>query len=223
MPLVLPGEEVSLNEPGRTFARHHHLSGYAALVVSGACNEAGDRGRFRACAGDVLVHLAFEAHQDQIGSAGAKIINFPIEEIPSHPFGFVADLDSVVRLHERDPAAAAQFLREQFGAHPGPNCDWPDLLARELSLPNPRRLDDWAELHELNPSSLSRGFKRAYGVTPKRYRFEQMVSRAARELRESFEGLSRIAAGTGFADQAHMTRAMAQLFGITPQRLRRLS
>ncbi len=223
MPLVFPGEEVSLNEPGRTFARHHHLKGYAALIVCGACNEAGDRGRFRAFAGDVLVHLAFEAHQDQIGPAGAKIINFPIEEMPSSPFGFVADLNSVVRLHERDTAAAAQLLLDQFGAHGGPNCDWPDLLARELSLPNPRRLDDWAELHGLNPNSLSRGFRRAYGVTPKRYRFEQAVSRAAREMGESFEALSMIAAGNGFADQAHMTRAMAQLFGVTPRRLRTLS
>ena len=32
-----------------------------------------------------------------------------------------------------------------------------------------------------------------------------------------------IAAAAGFADQAHMTRAMVQLFGLTPRRLRRLS
>jgi len=223
MPLVLPGEEVSLNEPGRAFARHHHLRGYAALIVSGSCDEAGDRGRFRAGIGDVLVHLSFEAHQDRIGPAGAKIINFGLDEALPYAFGSVADVDAIVRLQERDPMAAAELFRKQVTPRPRRNYDWPDLLAHQLSCKEPARLDQWAERHGLNPSSLSRGFRLAYGVTPKRYRFEQMVSRAARSTRETGERLSMIAAASGFADQAHMTRAMAQLFGITPRRLRALS
>jgi AraC-like DNA-binding protein len=223
MPLVFPGEEVSLNEPGRAFARHHHFKGYAALIVSGACDEAGDRGRFRARAGDVLVHLPFEAHQDRIGPAGARIINFELDEPLGHAFGFVSDLDSVVRLQERDPIAATELLKTQFAPHADHHGDWPDLLALELSRAEPTRLDRWAELHNLNASSLSRGFRLAYGITPKRFRVEQMVSRAARNARETDDRLSMVAAATGFADQAHMTRAMAQLFGVTPNRLRRLS
>ncbi|HEY7007278.1 MAG TPA: helix-turn-helix transcriptional regulator [Sphingomicrobium sp.] len=223
MPLVLPGEEVSLNEPGRRFARHHHLKAYAALIVSGSCDEAGDRGRFRANAGDVLVHLAFEAHQDRIGPRGAKIINFEIDDPAAGAFGHVADLDAIVRLHESDPVAAGELLGEQFAPHSKADTDWPDLLAEELTRAEPARLDRWAELHGLNPSSLSRGFRLAYGVSPKRFRLEQMVSRAARSARESGEGLSMVAAASGFADQSHMTRAMAELFGVTPGRLRRLS
>ena len=223
MPLVLPGEEVSLNEPGRHFARHHHLKGYAALIVTGSFDEAGDRGRFRACAGDVLVHRCFEAHQDRIGAAGAKIINFRLDKAPLEPFGFLTDIDSIVRAHERDPIAAAEFLGAQFVPHARGEGDWPDLLAQELSKAEPMRLERWAGLHGFNPSSLSRGFRLAFGVTPKRYRFEQMASRAARSSRETGEGLSIIAASSGFADQAHMTRAIAQLFGVTPSRLRRMS
>ena len=223
MPIVLPGEEISLNEPGRTFDRHHHLKGYAALIVSGSCDEAGDRGRFRARAGDVLVHLSFEAHRDRIGAAGARIINFELDEQLGSAFGFVRDLDAIVRLQERDPVAARELLAEEFEPHRGDDRDWPDLLALELSRAEPTRLDRWAEAHGLNPSSLSRGFRLAFGVTPKRYRFEQMVSRAARSACESVEGLSMVAAASGFADQAYMTRAMGQLFGITPKQLRRLS
>ena len=223
MPLVLPGEEVSLNEPGRTFARHHHLRAYAALIVSGSCDEAGDRGRFRACTADVLVHVSFEAHQDRIGPRGARIVNFELDEPPCGPFGFVADVDAIARLHERDPHAAVNLLRQQFTVHAKREGDWPDLLARELSRDEPSRLDHWADMHGLNPSSLSRGFRLAYGVTPKRYRFEQMASRAARSTRETREALSMIAAASGFADQSHMTRAMGQLFGVTPKRLRRMS
>lgn len=222
MPLVLPGEEVSLNEPGRQFARHHHLKGYAALIVSGSCDEAGDRGRFRAGAGDVLIHLAFEAHRDRIGPRGARIINFEIDTAGAPAFGSVADLDSIVRLNECDPVAAGGLLTEQLEPNAEPKPDWPDLLARELSRAEPRRLDHWAELHGLNPGSLSRGFRLAYGLTPKRYRFEQMVSRAARSARETPEPLSMVAAASGFADQAHMTRAMGQLFGVTPRQLRGL-
>lgn len=223
MPLVLPGEEVSLNAPGRTFARHHHLKAYAALIVSGSCDEAGDRGRFRAREGDVLVHLAFEAHQDRIGPRGASIVNFCVDQPLGAAFGAVADLDCVIRTHERDPAGAAALLREQFRARPQPDWDWPDRLAHRLRDPAPIRLGNWAEEQGLNAASLSRGFKLAYGVTPKRYRFEQMVSRAARGARESLDTLSSIAADSGFADQAHMTRAMVQMFGVSPLRLRRLS
>jgi AraC-like DNA-binding protein len=223
MPLVHPGQEVSLNDPGRRFERHHHLKPYAALIVSGSCDEAGDRGRFRAVAGDVLVHLAFEAHGDQIGPAGAKIINVALDDIADSAFGFVSDLDLIVRAHERDPLCASEMLRDQFSPYARSARDWPDLLADHLSQPDPISLGDWADARGLNPSSLSRGFKLAYGITPKRYRFEQMVSRTARAMCETGDRLSMIAAIGGFADQAHMTRATAELFEFTPTKLRDLS
>jgi AraC-like DNA-binding protein len=223
MPLVRPGQEVSLNAPGRRFARHHHLKPYAALLVGGCCDEAGDRGRFRASAGDVLVHLAFEAHQDRIGAAGATIINLALDGDVRDAFGHVRDPDSVIRAYESDPLAASEILREQFTPHAKRADDWPDMLAEHLRDSEPMPLEQWAELRGLNPPSLSRGFKLAYGITPKRYRFEQMVSRAARTLRDTGDALSMVAAATGFADQAHMTRAMAGMFGFSPGRLRKLS
>ena len=223
MPLVHPGQEVSLNEPGRTFARHHHLKPYAALLVSGSCNEAGDRGRFRASAGDVLVHLGFEAHQDHIGHKGAKFINFALDCEIGPAFGFVRDPDAIMRAQERDALAASEMLREQFTVYATADRDWPDLLAEHLAQPDPIPLQQWAAEYGVHPASLSRGFSLAYGVTPKRYRFEQMASRAARTVRNSGDGLSSIAATSGFADQAHMTRAMAQLFELTPGHLRKLS
>ncbi len=223
MPLVHPGHEVSLNEPGRTFTRHHHLKPYAAVLVSGSCDEAGDRGRFRATAGDVLVHLGFEAHQDQIGPKGATIINLALDCGVGAAFGFVRDPDSIVRANERDPLAASEMLREQFRPYATFDRDWPDLLAEHLAQADPLPLERWAAGCGVHPASLSRGFKLAYGITPKRYRFEQMASRAARPVRDSRDHLSMIAATSGFADQAHMTRAMAQLFELTPGRLRQLS
>lgn len=222
MPLVLPGQEASLNEPGRIFPRHHHLRGYAALLIEGSCEEAGDCGRFRLGPGDVLLHRPFEAHQDRIGPQGARFINFALPEGSSAMFGHVLDLDAIMRAHERDPREAATMLLDQIRPFPGPPEDWPDRLARMLRRPKRMRLDEWAEHHSLNPASLSRGFQRSYGVTPKRYRLEQLASRAARRMRESCEPLSAVASECGFADQAHMTRAFRLLFGVTPRMLRAL-
>ena len=224
MPLVFPGEEVSLNEPGRTFARHHHLKGYAALIVCGACNEAGDRGRFRAFAGDVLVHLAFEAHQDQIGPAGAKIINFPIEEMPELP----------LRLRRRSrfrraPSRAGYCCRRPTLARSVRRARWSQLrlarLARARALASqskaPRRLGRASRTEsELTQPRVQAGLRRNAEEIP--FRTDRSAGRLGK-CGESFEALSMIAAGTGFADQAHMTRAMAQLFGVTPRRLRTLS
>jgi AraC-like DNA-binding protein len=222
MPLVLPGHEVSLNEPGRVFDRHHHLSAYAALLVDGACDEAGDRGRFSLRPGDVICHEPFEAHRDWIGSIGAKFLNFVLPPRSAAAFGHVRDLDGIVLAYRRDPREAAARLLAEVEPYPHAEGDWPDLLAASLAH-GPTRLDEWADRHGLNPSSLSRGFKLAYGVTPKRYRLEQMASSAGRRIRATAAPLSMIAAETGFADQAHMTRALTGLFGVTPRRLRSLS
>ena len=46
--------------------RHVHKRAYAALVLSGGYEEAGDSGRHRVQAGNVVLHEAFEAHLDRI-------------------------------------------------------------------------------------------------------------------------------------------------------------
>ena len=221
MPLVLPGGESALNDPGSRFDRHHHVRPYAALVVHGSCEEAGDRGRYRAQAGDVLIHSAFDGHRDEIGARGAVFINFALDEPLPGWFGRIRDLDAIVRAYGRDSAEAAALLAEQFhplDVSPG---DWPDLLARELAGDTRISLMHWAERHHLHPASLSRGFRQAFGVSAKRYRLERIASRAARRIRRGSEPLSAVAASCGFADQAHMTRAIAALFGQTPRSLRR--
>ena len=222
MPLVLPGHEVGLNAPGRVFDRHHHLSAYAALLIDGTCDEAGDHGRFRLRPGDVVFHEPFEAHLDIIGSRGARFLNFVLPGRIGPMFGRVRDLDAIVSAYQRAPDEAAELLLAQVEQYPISAGDWPDLLASDLARGSPIRLNQWAECHGLNASSLSRGFRLVYGVTPKRYGFEQSASRAARRLRDTREPLSAIAAAIGFADQSHMTRAIRALFGVTPRQLRAL-
>lgn len=201
--------------------RHRHHHGYAAIVLSGGYVEAGDRGRFRAVPGHVLFHKAYEAHWDCFGPGGAEVLNVPLEVEHEFAAGRCADPDSIVRLAESDLRLAAAALARDCVQQELPYADWPDLLARDLGGSDRFRLDEWADAHGLHPASVSRGFRLAYGVSPKRFRLEQMAARAARNIRTSDSALSTVAADAGFADQAHMTRALVGLFGATPRQLRR--
>jgi AraC-like DNA-binding protein len=220
MGAVPPGSEISRERTARHVPRHHHVTPYAALVLRGGYVEAGDRGRFRAEAGDVLLHDGFEFHQDHFSTAGADILNLPLARTHSASFGRVADPDSIVRQAELDALEAVAMLLERFTPVSARLDDWPDRLAADLRADRVASLSDWADAAGLAPSSVSRGFRLAYGVSPQRYRSELRAGRAARALRETWAGLADIAAATGFADQPHLTRTLGRTFGCSPARLR---
>lgn len=216
--LVACGAEAERAWGGQRIDRHHHEAPYAALVLRGGYVEAGDRGRVRAEAGDVLLHFAFEGHFDMIGTTGAEILNLPLPSVPDYSFGRCADPDAIARIAERDPASAARYLVSLTTSMPIAMSDWPDMLAARLATGHPVRLDAWAADHGLTPSALSRGFRLAYGVSPKRFRLEQRAAGAARAIRQGAK-LSDTAFATGFADQPHMTRTVSALFGRPPAQL----
>lgn len=222
MPLVLPGQEVRFNEPRKSFPRHHHLTAYAAVLIEGECEEAGDHGRFSARPGDIFAHRPFEGHADRIGGQGAVFINIGLRaELPA-AFGRVRDLDAFVRACERDLSEGEWILHQQFIPN-RPAADWPDLLARDLAKDTGESLGAWAADHGLSPASVSRGFRLAYGTSPKRYRLEQMARKAALELLRRKDSLADVAVAAGFADQPHMTRTLSALFDLTPGALRGIS
>jgi AraC-like DNA-binding protein len=66
---------------------------------------------------------------------------------------------------------------------------------------------------------VSRGFASAYGVSPKRYRAERRASRAAQAIAAGEGSFVMLALDLGFADQSHMSRAVARLTGLAPRRL----
>lgn len=218
--LIPPGAEISRERTARRVARHHHIAPYAAVVLRGGYLEAGDGGRFQAGAGDVLVHDAFDAHQDQFGSTGADILNVPLTAPPGVRYARISDPDGLVRAVRRDPIEAAALLIEQLLAGGGPMNDWPDLLAEDLRRDRVGSLAGWAAVHGLAPSSVSRGFRLAYGVSPQRYRSDHRAARAARAIRAAGESLAAIAADSGFADQPHMNRTVKRAFGYSPSSLR---
>jgi AraC-like DNA-binding protein len=200
------------------FPRHRHATAYAAIVVSGGYQEAGERGRYNVVVGDVLIHDTFEPHCDRFTGASV-ILNLQLP--PSHKFsaahGRVRDLNRLVRCAERNDGGAAIVLAEEFVTSDSRNAeDWPDLLAADLCAQPTLRLTVWAEEYGLAPETISRGFFRAYGVTPARFRAEARTRRAWQILMAGGTALTALALQTGFSDQAHMTRAMHALTGRSP-------
>ena len=82
-----------------------------------------------------------------------------------------------------------------------------DLLATEIARDPNCRLDRWADAHGIAPETVSRGFARAYGITPATFRAEIRARGAFRQIVHTMTSLVGIASVLGFSDQAHMTRA----------------
>jgi AraC-like DNA-binding protein len=208
-----------VQDSGR-MTRHCHDRAYAALVLSGSYVEAGDAGRHDVGVGDVLIHGRFESHQNAFGTKGAYILNLPCPQQVSGTIGRVPDPDAIAILAERDPRAAAEMLFAELIAGRAVADDWPDLLARALDRDEVPSLSGWAEEAGLSPASVSRGFARAYGTSPQRFRADRRASRALRAIAAGSSSFTMLAAELGFADQAHMSREVARLSGAPPSRWR---
>ena len=210
------------HQPCEDLDRHRHDYAFVAVVLAGGYVEAGDTGRHRVEPGDALFHRAFEHHLDRFDARGAEVLVLPLAREWQGPTrGRVADPDALARCAERDGAEAGQRLMETLTAAAPAPIDWPDLLARDLRGDPSLCLGDWARARGLHLASLSRGFRQLYGVTPQGFRLAQRVHRAIEALARSPEPLGALALDCGFADQAHMTRAVASLTGVTPAALRR--
>jgi AraC-like DNA-binding protein len=81
-------------------------------------------------------------------------------------------------------------------------------------------LDELAGVAGLSKFYLLRAFRRAHGVTPHAYQMQLRLAHAWRFIAEG-RPLSRATYDAGFADQSHLTRRFAAVFGITPARYAR--
>ncbi len=198
-------------------SRHVHEEAYAALVLAGGYEEAGDHGRFRVKAGDVIFHEQFEGHLDRFES-GAVLLNLPLPGGCFTPgIASVVDADSVARAAQRNRKDAVDLLRSMIVAVTPRSADWPDQLSAAL-IENPSlKLSRWGETKGIAPWEVSRGFSLVFGISPEAFRARMRARHALKSIRNTRTPLACIAAELGFADQSHMTRSVKELTGMGPR------
>ncbi|MBX7482131.1 helix-turn-helix domain-containing protein [Qipengyuania qiaonensis] len=201
--------------------RHRHAHAYLALVLEGGYVERGGRGRWQVEPGEIVCHGPFEAHDDIEVSAGTRIFNLALATLPDLPAVFTIDNpDDLLRLHEGDTLDANDVLRSAR-ASPRRYCDWIDELADHL-VTNPIAIGDWCKVNNRSPAYVSRAFSKTFGTSPAAFRLEAQVQQALRLIDGRELSLAGIAAEAGFADQAHMTRAVKAVTGQTPGKRQRV-
>lgn len=200
---------------GERLKRHRHACGFAAVVLSGNYEEAGDSGRLRVGPGDVIIHGAYESHLNRVARGGAEVLVVPWHQPIRSPLGKIENPDLIAQVAEMDLINASQLLACKLVVSHVAALDWPDELAHAIRKNPDLRITEWADHAGLRPESVSRGFKKAYGISPASYR---RTLRALQALEGIREGLSpaRVAADYGFADQPHLTRSIRSLTGHAP-------
>lgn len=204
------------------FARHSHNRAYAAIVLSGNYEEAGDHGQFRVEAGDTVLHERFEAHINRFAVSGAVVLNLALPPAARFVPGLarVADPELIVRLAEKSQVQAVQLLLASMEKREPGREDWPDELAAAMIANPSLSLAAWSEDRGLTPWAISRGFTKVFGISPAAFRARTRARQAWNVIVDTKAPLVSIAADLGFADQSHMTRSVKHLTGMSPQMCR---
>jgi AraC-like DNA-binding protein len=166
---------------------HQHQHAYAAIVLSGGYEEAGDCGRFHVEAGDVVLHDRFEAHINRY-CLGATVLNFPVPLGSSIAPGRAKLDDSYLVTSAsklQDDEAVAALLESTHHVHPQPPTDWPDILACDMVRDPSLRLSRWSEPHGIAQWSVSRGFCQVFGIPPSVFRRRARARHAWNELKRA--------------------------------------
>lgn len=234
-------------ERGLEHTLHAHAPAYFTAVLAGSYEERADGRERYVSAGALLFHAPGEEHEVRFRAPMTLI--FRVQPLPSlltdarltrAAFRTVADstvgyaLVHRIREHYRDGDALAPLLidglacelmarcgaagtRSRVADHPGARRAR-DLI--EASLPTTPKLAGLATAAGCHPMTLTRAFRRTYGCSIGQYLRRRRVEYAARLLQHSDLPISAVAIQSGFADQAHLTRALRQHAGITPGMLR---
>jgi AraC-like DNA-binding protein len=119
----------------------------------------------------------------------------------------------------RDPEALATFLIARLPPPDPTAFEVADLVERTAAAPEVQRVDQLARREGLSVRRLQRLFSDYVGVGPKwvirRYRLHEVTERLAEGGTVAW---ARLAADLGYADQAHLVRDFAAMFGEPPTR-----
>lgn len=175
-----------------------------------------------------ILYIAPELVRDALGGRPLPFVADPVQEPTpmARPIAsLLAEIDEPVSdLGSAEIAAAVADGLLSLSGHPHRRRTTIDIRAVEL-------VRDYLAAHACGqtPASIlekiagtdrftiARHFRWAFGTSPDRYRTLRRLE-LARAAIESGRSLAQVAAGTGFADQSHMTRQFKRTYGLTPAR-----
>ncbi len=226
------GGHISLTHyvSGEVCRAHRHEGAQISLLLSGGYQEDGSAGRVAAHDGLLTGKPAGFEHETVFGDLGALILSVNLDEAPflktyvagQSPAGVrnvllakaaAGDLDRLVPTRF-DPSARADLVVLPPA--------WLEQAHYTLGTQAESSIHGLARKAGMHPVTFSRLFRDALGRPPIVVRQSCRAARALQAIIRSTAGLIEIALDSGFADQAHMTRAVRQITGYPPARLRRM-
>ncbi len=210
---------------GLALPRHRHVDAYVTVILAGAYEQAGYAGRLAVQAGDILLQPTMDCHCDVMKSRGVELLRMHWNWTPG--YGGIyrgGDVEAIRRAAQKGDGEAEHLLTRVFSRQTPVTtlADWEDELALRLR-DGTARISLLAAGLGLTREAASRGFTRAYGVSPAAFRNELRARAAWLQIRATRQRLCDIAAETGFADQPHMTRAISKMLGASPAHWRTAS
>jgi len=215
-------------EPGEESRAHRHGCWQVSLLLAGGYVEDSlDGARVVDRVSLSRKPGGFE-HQNLFGAAGALILSVHGGVGTANPLRY-----QVAACASRETGRA---LLEQAGARGGQEPEaagshddrpvsvpaWLDEARQRLTELPPAPVARLARSMERHPIAFARAFRTAFGRPPSQFRQDWRAASAIDRIVRSDLALAEVAIATGFADQAHMTRAVTAAAGWSPAALRRL-
>jgi AraC family transcriptional regulator len=233
---------------GTRLPPHCHQQAYLFVMLGGAFSERSLRRDTLCTRGWLIFNEAREAHEDQVLERGAEGLNIELPAAwlarlreargPREPVvyrhagpaitavgalhGALRSRDGLFRLGVEEAVTRLLDSLGRFARSAGRSQARLFRVEELIRTRHPRQLalDALAAEAGVHPAHLCREFRRACGCTMTQYAARLRADAALAEVLRTDSPLATVAARTGFADQAHLTRAIRAYFGTTPGRLR---
>jgi AraC family transcriptional regulator len=234
---------------GDSLPRHCHEQAYLYVMLAGGIAERAMHRENVCTRGWLIYNEAGEAHEDRVFEQGAVGLNIemPLDWLRDvqttcsvgepllyrHAGAAITSVGALqLAMRQRDSLQALgveeavvrlvdSLSARTHGRHSRPA--WLQKAEDEIGqrYRTGLRLDDIADAIGVHRAHLCREFRRHCGCTMTQYAGRLRADLALEALIRSAEPLATLAARTGYADQAHLTRAIRRHFGTTPGILRR--
>jgi AraC family transcriptional regulator len=223
---------------------HAHENPHVTVLLAGATFEKRQGSECYRQAGEAVFFHAGEPHQNSKTVPGSQ--NFNIEFTPGFLNAYHLTEYEIGHAICKNPLAATAFLRAYCQLVHDEHYTGDSTTMAVLGLLRTRKNagsrppgwvgqvtellhDRWNEhvsLHELSvetgthPVTISKYFTRYFGCTLSEYMRKLRVMNSIALVKNTTHLLTRIAHESGFADQAHFTRAFKQITGFLPKEYR---